>query len=74
MTTLNSVAATIASEHDGVHAMTDVTGFGLMGHGREMAMGSGVILEIDAEAVPRIEGALDAIRARSDSRRFASQS
>ncbi len=62
MTTLNSVAATTASEHDGVHAMTDVTGFGLMGHGREMAMGSDVILEIDAEAVPRIEGALDAIR------------
>jgi selenide, water dikinase len=62
MTTLNNVAAAIASEQDGVHAMTDVTGFGLMGHGREMAMGSRAVLEIEAEAVPRIEGALDAIR------------
>jgi selenide,water dikinase len=43
--------------------MTDITGFGLMGHGREMAMGSGVTLEIDAAKVPVIGGALDAIRA-----------
>jgi selenide,water dikinase len=45
-----------------VHAMTDITGFGLMGHARELAMGSGVVLEIDTDAVPLLEGALDAVR------------
>ena len=43
--------------------MTDITGFGLMGHGREMAVGSGVTLEIETAKVPLIEGALDAVRA-----------
>lgn len=62
MTTLNSAASRIIVEASGVHAMTDVTGFGLMGHGREMAMGSGVTLAIEVERVPRIEGALEAIR------------
>lgn len=62
MTTLNSAASKIIVEASGVHAMTDVTGFGLMGHGREMAMGSGVTLEIEVERVPQIEGALEAIR------------
>lgn len=62
MSTLNSVASAIAGDCPGVHAITDVTGFGLMGHGREMALGSGVALEIEAASVPRIEGALEAIR------------
>jgi selenide,water dikinase len=61
MTRLNKEAAAIASEHKGVHAMTDVTGFGLMGHGREMAMASKVVLEIEVDAVPRLPGALEAI-------------
>ena len=61
MTFLNRQAAGIVSGHGGVHAMTDVTGFGLMGHGREMAMASKVTLEIEADAVPRLPGALDAI-------------
>lgn len=61
MTTLNKAAATAIAQHGGGHAMTDVTGFGLMGHGREMAMASGSILEIDAGQVPRLDGALDAI-------------
>jgi selenide, water dikinase len=61
MTFLNKSAAGIVSGHSGVHAMTDVTGFGLMGHGREMAMASEVTLEIETDAVPRIAGALDAI-------------
>jgi selenide, water dikinase len=61
MTFLNKSAADIVSGHSGVHAMTDVTGFGLMGHGREMAMASKVTLEIETDAVPRIAGALDAI-------------
>jgi selenide, water dikinase len=61
MTTLNREASEIVVAAAGVHAMTDVTGFGLMGHGRELALGSGVTIEIVVEEVPRIEGALDAI-------------
>jgi selenide, water dikinase len=61
MTTLNKAAAEILSRKAGIHAVTDVTGFGLMGHGREMAMGSGVIIEIEIEKVPRLDGALEAI-------------
>lgn len=62
MTTLNRTAAEIAAQSSGVHAMTDITGFSLMGHGREMAVGSGVTLEIHTARVPQIFGALDAIR------------
>ncbi len=62
MTTLNATASAVAIANPGVHAMTDITGFGLMGHGREMALGSGVTLEIEVASVPVIPGALDAIR------------
>jgi selenide, water dikinase len=62
MTTLNRAASEIVTGSAGVHAMTDVTGFGLMGHSRELALGSRVTIEIVVEAVPRIEGALDAIQ------------
>ena len=41
----------------GVHAMTDVTGFGLAGHALEMARGSGCRAVIDWAAVPLLEGA-----------------
>ena len=61
MTKLNSTAAAVAAKYAGIHAMTDITGFGLMGHGREMAVGSGVTLEIETAAVPQIPGALEAI-------------
>jgi selenide, water dikinase len=61
MTMLNRAASEIATGAAGVHAMTDVTGFGLMGHSRELALGSGVTIEIVVEEVPRIEGALDAV-------------
>ena len=61
MTTLNRAASEIVTAATGVHAMTDVTGFGLMGHGRELALGSGVTIEIVVEAVPLIGGALDAV-------------
>ena len=44
-----------------VHACTDVTGFGLIGHGTEMARASGVVVAIDVEAVPILEGALDLV-------------
>jgi len=41
---------------EGVHAITDVTGFGLLGHGLEMARGSAVCLEIDWSTVPLLAG------------------
>ena len=63
MTTLNRVASEIAVRAGGVHAMTDVTGFGLMGHGRELVLGSGMAIEIVVNQVPRIEGALNAVHA-----------
>jgi selenide,water dikinase len=43
----------------GAHAATDVTGFALLGHAWEMARGSGVTIEIEAERVPLIAGALE---------------
>ena len=46
-----------------VHSMTDVTGFGLIGHAREMALASDVALTISANSVPLIEGALECVRA-----------
>jgi len=64
MTTLNRTAAEAITNGDSeVHAMTDVTGFGLIGHGREMALGSGVSLEITASKVPLLPGALECVRA-----------
>jgi selenide, water dikinase len=62
MTTLNQVASRIVTASAGVHAMTDVTGFGLMGHGRELALGSGMSIEILVDQVPLIDGAVDAAR------------
>jgi len=62
MTTLNREASECMLEH-GVHACTDVTGFGLAGHAYEMAAASGVTVEIDPSAVPLIEGALDSAAA-----------
>jgi len=43
----------------GVHAMTDVTGFGLLGHLTEMAEGSGLSAEIEYAHIPIIEAALE---------------
>ncbi len=51
MVTLNRAASEAMLRYD-VHAATDVTGFGLLGHGHEMARGSGVTLEIDAPSLP----------------------
>jgi selenide,water dikinase len=57
MTTLNDRAAEQARAAD-AHALTDVTGFGLLGHVHELAEASGVAAEIDANAVPAIDGVL----------------
>jgi selenide, water dikinase len=64
MTTLNKAAAeAIRSGDCAVHSMTDITGFGLLGHAREMASGSGVSLRIRAAQVPLLPGALECVRA-----------
>ena len=55
MTTLNAGAAN-AMRRVGVHAATDVTGFGLLGHLGELVRGSGVSAEIDADAAPILPG------------------
>jgi selenide,water dikinase len=60
MTTLNKTAAAISLQFE-VHAITDVTGFGLIGHAREMALGSAVSLRLHAAAVPLLPGALECI-------------
>ena len=60
MRTLNRAAAEQLREHqDHVHAVTDVTGYGLAGHGWEIAERSGVTLVINASALPLYPGALD---------------
>jgi selenide, water dikinase len=58
MTTLNDRAGEQALAA-GAHALTDVTGFGLLGHLHELAAASGVAAEVDAHAVPAIDGVLD---------------
>jgi selenide,water dikinase len=79
MTTLNKMAAEVIakaevvantndqrSTTDGasaVHALTDVTGFGLIGHARELALASNVGLILNSKAIPILDGALECIRA-----------
>jgi selenide, water dikinase len=58
MTTLNDRGAEQA-RGAGAHALTDVTGFGLLGHLHELAEASGLAAEIDAAAIPAIDGALE---------------
>jgi selenide,water dikinase len=71
MTTLNKKAAeVITTSYVGtsaapftVHSMTDITGFGLIGHAREILLASDVSMKIHASKVPLLEGALDCIHA-----------
>jgi len=58
MRSLNRAAAEVLVDH-GVRAATDVTGFGLLGHGLEMARGSGTRFVFDAASLPALEGALE---------------
>jgi selenide,water dikinase len=46
-----------------VHSLTDVTGFGLIGHAREMALASNVAIRLFADRIPLLDGALDCVRA-----------
>jgi selenide, water dikinase len=78
MTTLNKAAAEVivagrtgiaddqrsmTNDAFAVHALTDVTGFGLIGHAREMALASNVSLVFHSTNIPVLEGAFDCIRA-----------
>ena len=75
MTTLNKAAAEIITKSISndqrpttkdafpVHSMTDITGFGLIGHAREMALASDVSLVLHANRIPLLDGALDCVRA-----------
>ena len=62
MLRLNRAAAE-AMEAVEVHGLTDVTGFGLLGHAREMALASGVTLEIESQRVRYLDGAVEYARA-----------
>jgi selenide,water dikinase len=74
MTTLNRAATAVVTREEpapgsgeprrrfAVHGMTDVTGFGLLGHAREMALGANVSLHLRAAAVPLLPGALECVR------------
>lgn len=76
MTTLNRAASEALQELEQaqklaqpIHAVTDITGFGLLGHAREMALGDSArgiestSFEIDHSAVPLLPGAMEAARA-----------
>jgi selenide, water dikinase len=74
MTTLNKKAAELIVGHNHnahgfnapdfeVHGMTDVTGFGLIGHARELALASSVSLQIFSDKIEALPGALECIRA-----------
>jgi len=64
MRTLNRAAADVLHGLDEPpHAVTDVTGFGLLGHAWEMAERSGVTIELDADTLPLYRGALAAAEA-----------
>jgi selenide,water dikinase len=77
MTTLNRAAADALHEIEDaatsaandaratpIHAVTDVTGFGLLGHAREVAIGSRVSLSLDHTKIAYLPGAIDASRAK----------
>jgi selenide,water dikinase len=61
---------------EGVHALTDVTGFGLLGHTLEMARGAGLTAEIDASSIPLLPGveafARDGVRTGASTRNWDS--
>lgn len=59
MSALNRAAGEALAASGAVHALTDVTGFGLLGHAWEMARGSGVTLRLTAAAVPILDGVVE---------------
>ena len=66
MTTLNKNAAIAITEAGlRVHAMTDVTGFGLAGHAREMALASGVAMAFSTKDIPLLPGAIECVQVKA---------
>ncbi len=64
MTTLNKQAAEVIQQGKfRIQSMTDVTGFGLIGHAREMVLASDVSFSLRADSIPILPGALECIRA-----------
>ena len=61
MRTLNRAAADAIAAIDGVHACTDITGFGFAGHASEMAAASNVTIEVELRALPIIPGVLELV-------------
>jgi selenide,water dikinase len=59
MSALNRAAGETLAASGALHALTDITGFGLLGHAWEMAEGSGVALSLREEAVPVLPGVRD---------------
>lgn len=58
MATLNRLASELMIKHQ-AHAATDITGYGLLGHSYEMAVGSGISIEIDSSAMPLLPRTLE---------------
>ncbi len=58
----NDAATSLEALGSAVHCVTDITGFGLLGHAWEMATASGVSLRLDSEKIERIDGALECVR------------
>ena len=64
MTTLNKkVAEVIASKPWQIHSMTDITGFGMIAHAREIALASDVSMRFHAGSIPLLAGALECVQA-----------
>ena len=64
MTTLNKRAAEVIQQGEfRIHAMTDVTGFSMIGHAREMVLASNVSFRLNAANIPLLPGALECVRA-----------
>lgn len=61
MTLLNRVGAKLAKDAE-IHAMTDVTGFGLFGHAMEMARGSNAVVVLKTGSVPLLPEAPELVR------------
>lgn len=59
MTTLNKYGKEAIDKAGGVNSLTDITGFGLLGHSLEMAEGSGVTIKINSKEVPILNGAIE---------------
>ena len=58
---LAALEQTRANDNSLIHSLTDVTGFGLIGHARELALASGVSLRFHTSQIPLLEGALDCV-------------